>query len=211
MNEPLDMQTFDADQAEATTDPAAAGDGGSTKPSLSKANLLLATLFLAGLGGVYLLSLRGGPAEASAEQQAVKMQVEAALTAISGAPKSRKAREVVESFYRAAADRQIPLKDLSGNPFVYSPPPRLEPVKPEKPAPDQKSEEDPAARRLSEAMEKIRDVQLQSVLMGSTPTAMISNNLLTEGQTLQGWTVAEIDTRRVVLTWQGHRHVLTME
>jgi hypothetical protein len=55
-----------------------------------------------------------------------------------------------------------------------------------------------------------KGLKLQSVLSGRTPTAMISNNVLTVGQTISGWTVAEIHPRYVVLTWETHKFELRM-
>jgi len=49
------------------------------------------------------------------------------------------------------------------------------------------------------------------VLSGSSGRfATISNNLLTEGQTISGWTVSKIIPGEVVLTWRDQTHVLKM-
>jgi hypothetical protein len=40
---------------------------------------------------------------------------------------------------------------------------------------------------------------------------MISNQVLTVGQSIRGWTVVEITPRQVVLAWKSHRHILTMK
>ena len=39
--------------------------------------------------------------------------------------------------------------------------------------------------------------------------AMISNNLLREGQDIGGWTVVRIQPKEVVLGWQDKQYVLT--
>jgi len=72
--------------------------------------------------------------------------------------------------------------------------------------------EDEGAKELSEAMVAVRDLRLQSVLIGkSGATAIISNNLLSEGQTIQGWTVSKIQAREVLLVWKDQKFVLKMQ
>jgi hypothetical protein len=142
------------------------------------------------------------------------MRVDAALQQLTlgGGSKATNAKEVVESFYRAAKDRQIPLSDLEGNPFVYVPPkaPAPEPVKKEEPDKEE-APEDPQADQRAEAIRAVQDLELQSVLLGGrTRSAMISNNLLAEGQTIKGWTVSRIESRRVILTWREETYVLQM-
>ena len=57
----------------------------------------------------------------------------------------------------------------------------------------------------------VKPLVLQSVLMGTrNASAMISGNLLAEGENIQGWTLQEINPRYVVLTWKEHKHVLKL-
>jgi hypothetical protein len=201
--------------------------GAAPRPSLSqrlrsanKGNLMLAGLFVAGIATVYLMSLRHGPAKASAEQNSTEAQVNTALSMLSKASVASvdrpKAMEVVSSFYYAAKQRQIPLNKLAGNPFVFRavrpPAPTTRPVEAVKPLTP--NEEDMARdKALSEALSAARSLRLQSVLIGSSrrPTAIISNNLLTEDQMVQGWTLAKIMPREVLLTWKDQKYVLKMQ
>ncbi|HOF19416.1 MAG TPA: hypothetical protein PK082_10945, partial [Phycisphaerae bacterium] len=60
-----------------------------------------------------------------------------------------------------------------------------------------------------QALDAVRQLTLQSVLVGTHgATAMVSNNLLTEGQTISGWKVEKIRPDEVVLTWKNQKHVL---
>ena len=53
--------------------------------------------------------------------------------------------------------------------------------------------------------------ELQSVLSGAQgAVAMISGDLLTEGQDVKGWTVRSIAPREVVLAREGLEYVLQM-
>ena len=182
--------------------------------SLSKENALLAGLFAAGMIVVYLLGLRGGPAEASASQRAAERQVDSALQQLdrmlpASTSGPSKAKQVVDTFYYEARQRQIPIEQLSGNPFVFTlPAPRAEPLRTTStgtPLPKAQPEAD------GDALECVRRLSLQSVLMGTHgATAMISNNMLTEGQEIQGWTVKTILPREVILTWKDRQYVLSM-
>ena len=179
-------------------------------------NLLLAVLFVAGIGCVYLLSLRNGPATASAQQKDQELKVESVLTQIrvrsaqttgGGAVNTH---ALVDTFYYETRQRQVPAEELPGNPFEFKPPvgnPTM-PVS----APVEEGESNAVgAKRLSEAIEAVRQLKLQSVLAGAGgATAMISNNLLTEGQTIAGWTVTKIEGRQVTLTWGDQTYMLRM-
>ena len=133
----------------------------------------------------------------------------AALTEVKKGFRSASAGAIVNQFYYDSRKRQIPPGQLASNPFCMvlpqaqtaSPNPVTSVV-----APDQE------ALALSEAKENVRDLSLQSVLIGSSgATAMISNNVLTVGRQIRGWTVVEIAPRQVVLEWKSHRHILTMK
>ena len=197
------------DDGQAST---SAGTRRSRPGAMQGANLLLAALFAAGIGGVYLLSLRQGPAEASAQERQTEVQVDTALARLSaGSVAQTKAKVLVDAFYYQASQRQIPVEDLWGNPFLFTPPQRPEPTtkpadeKPKRPIPGENpSGPDP----LAEA----RKLSLQSVLMGTDGRkAMISNNLLGEGQVIRGWTVQTIESRTVVLAREGKTYILKMQ
>jgi len=183
---------------------------------LDRGNLLLAGLFAAGIACVYLLSLSGGPEKASAETQRAEKEVQVAI-AMMNDPKSLamgKAQGIVDSFYYEARQRQVPLKDLAGNPSIYREPEATEPKVIETPGgvtvPDPAVEA--ANRNAAEMMEIGRKLRLQSVLKGPGGTAaMIDNNVLTAGQTISGWTVESIQAHRVVLRWKDRTLELEME
>ena len=189
---------------------------------LSKGNLVLVALFLAGIGGVYLLSLRTGPSAASAGQKTTENRVRQALTElgdVSSGPGSGglvaggKAGEngiTVDTFYYEARQRQVPLAQLQCNPFVFSPPPSAVPVVAEKdPAPVvARPKVDVEAANAAEALNAMR---LEMAVAGERPMAMISGSIYGEGGTVGVWTVAEIRPDEVVLEWKDQRHVLRIQ
>jgi len=191
---------------------ASAGARRSRDGAMQGANLLLVALFAVGIGGVYLLSLRQGPAEASAQERQTEVQVDTALARLSATSGVQaKAKTLVDAFYYQASQRQIPVEDLWGNPFQYTPPRRPEATK----KPEDKGPKRPAAgERPSgpDPLAEARKLSLQSVLKGTDGSkAMISNNLLAEGQMIRGWTVQTIEPRKVVLTREGKTFVLKMQ
>ena len=118
-------------------------------------------------------------------------------------------RAVVNTFYYEARQRQIPLEQLSGNPFIYVPvgflksglafgQPDGNAAQAGRPTPQ-------------DTPPPVGALKLQSVLMGEGGArAMISNNMVAEGQTINGWTVKSIQSREVILTWKDRKHVMTM-
>ena len=187
-------------------------DEGASVRLLDRASLLLAGLFVAGIICMYVLSLKSGPAKASAEQLRVETQVNSALSELRntsigvGAPGGK--RDVTAVFYYEARQRQIPIASLPGNAFVFKRPSHASvafvSVKEPKPADQPRLDE-------IQALAEAKKLELQSVLAGTHgATAMISNNLLTKGQSIRGWTVEKIFPRRVVLIRNGRRYTLEM-
>jgi hypothetical protein len=178
-----------------------------------KGNLLLACLFAAGIGCVYLLRLGGGPQTASAQQQINESQVNAVLTAIGAAgAKDTSAASVVAAFYTQASQRQLPLDALGANPFIYqaSQAKVLSPAATQ-PAVSEEASAKNTAQALETQLQAAKALTLQSVLTGAAgATAVISNNLLTEGQTIRGWTISKICAKEVMLTWKDQTFVLKM-
>ena len=192
----------------------------SYKAQMTRANIILAVLFAGGVATVYGLSVRKGPAEASAEQKLAESSVDSALLRLKGGagrgPDALSARKITRDLLSNFSDRivknQIPLEKLDKNPFVFIPPETraAQPVivrtgsKP-------KVEETPEQITHKQAMERLSRLRLQSVMMGSSGSAaVISNNLLTEGQQTEGFTVKKIGSKSVVLTWRGQEFVLKM-
>lgn len=177
------------------------------KISLLNGNLGLLLMFAAGIGAIYLLSLRKGPAEASADLRTAELQVNEALArfGLQGDTNKTSASAVVASFYLQTKQRQIP---VDHNPFVFRLP--NQPVVSQEDA-DQKRADEEIEKAEAEALEDVKMLQLQSILTGANgATAMISNNLLTEGQKIQGWTVTKIEADRVILQFKERQHILRL-
>jgi hypothetical protein len=207
-----------ADDLSSAPGAAASAPGGAETrrlPSLpGGGSILLVGLFLAGIGALYLLSLRNAPAEASGEQRLVEARVESALAELDrqGRPgEAQDAADIVKRFYLDPQSRQIPRDRLRGNPFVFQPPPSARPERPAAQEVNLTPGEAREARQWQQAQAAIKRLRLQSILAGTHgKVAMISNNMLTEGQRIDGWTVVRIDRRQVTLAWKDRTHVLKM-
>jgi hypothetical protein len=192
----------------------ASGDGRrhASLRDLVSGNWLLVGLFAAGIASLYGLSLMKGPSAASAQQIEAQSSVDDALAKLNvTASGGKTTAAIVETFYCEAKYRQIPPAALKGNPFLF----RAAPPAPAA-APPPAAEAAPAAKPpdttgTSEALTAVKALRLQSVMMSSPQTAaIISDNLLTEGQVIRGWTVTQILPREVHLSWKDQTYVLKM-
>ncbi len=184
---------------------------------VSNGNLMLIGMFVVAGVAVWILRAQVGPETASAEQQQAEVKIGAALAMINGSmwgkPAEQKTESVLKSFHYKARDRQIPISNLTGNPFRFKLPKLKKPSKgPRKVTKTPTSKTRYAhEEHLARALAVVGGLKLQSVLVGpSGDMAMISGNLIAKGQEIEGWVVSEIGAREVVLTWGARKHVLYM-
>lgn len=182
---------------------------GASLGDVLRGNMLLPVLLIGGVIGVYLLSLRGGPAVASAEQKQTELRVDTMLTALSADPANgQRAEEVVRSFYCDARQRQVPRDNLRANPFVFV----IGGGEAEPGAKPSRQEHILRIEELKEARLMAEELRLQSVMRGPQgSTAVISDKLVQQGQVINGWTVETIEPRRVVLKWRDYTHELKLK
>jgi hypothetical protein len=184
------------------------------KPTMfSRNNLVLAGLFAGGIVVIAVLHFKAGPQSAAAASTANDTQMDtllATLTQVKNDCRSATASSVIHQFYYEAKQRQVPPEQLASNPFRMILPQAPPPAEVQNHSPS--AGPDPEAQALAEAQDNIRNLTLQSVLTGSAgATAIVSNEVLTVGQNVRGWTVVEIAPRQVVLQWKSHRHIMTMK
>ncbi|MGB2819394.1 MAG: hypothetical protein WBF17_00330 [Phycisphaerae bacterium] len=186
----------------------------SRSPFLTRGNLMLVAVFATGVAGLYALSLRNCPSTALADQSLAHAKVEAALDVLAATPtadeaqRQSSAKAIVNEFYTAARQRQIDVRGLKGNPFVFTPEhaPATQPAKPKvEPKPVPKVPDD-----LQRAMEAVATLKLTSVITGHSTVAMISSNVVAVGETIKGWTVIRIEPTEVELAWRDRKYVVRM-
>lgn len=182
--------------------------------SAKRSNVILAVLFVAGIVSVYGLKMYHGPAkaQASASQQAMELQVDNALkrfapSSKAGQAPAQKAKELLSDVYEQALSKQIPLAALKDNPFEFKPP-----VLPASNS-EQEGQETPKTLNQGQlVLARAQNMQLQSVILaGERSAAVISGNLVMQGQKYQEWTVSEIHRKQVVLQWKNKTFRLKMQ
>lgn len=189
------------------------------RTQMARANVMLAVLFIGGTAAVYGVVLRKRPAEAMAQDSAAEARVDTALLRIAQSPTpatpaaGRMTRELLRSFYTEISSRQIPLSDLKKDPFVFVPPRSAGTVSltQEIPAADNQRQDD-QRDTFEQAQGRFALLRLQSIMMGrGGGSAIISSNLVTVGQKIDGFTVQSITPKTVVLAWQDKTFTLKMQ
>ena len=194
--------------------------GTSYKAQMLRSNVIMGLLFAAAGGGLYFLSLQSSPAEASAEQRMLESTVDSALMRLREAPEDgggysgRITQDLLEGFSDRIIACQVPLKSLEKNPFAFvAPEGQTKAVVKTAPKRTKKPEKTPEQISREQAMARLEKLHLQSVMMGRDGggVAVISNNLLSVGQRIDGFTVERIDSNSVVLSWRSEKFTLRME
>ena len=188
------------------------------KGQMSRANLVLAVLFVAAAATVYGLSFRSAPEKASAEQRLMEAQVDAAIHRLSQdslKPRppgpGRVTRDLLRKFYDEIVERQVPLEGLRKNPFRFVAPGDVvamrEALRLPRGAPGRG---EPTTSTEDRALAIMETLRLQSVMVkpDGEEVAIISNNMVTVGQRVECFTVKKIARKSVVLTWRGKEYVL---
>lgn len=184
-------------------------------------NLVLAAMFVGGIVAVYVLKLSVKPESASAKQRQDELKVEAAIAQMAmpsaKLPKDGKTESVVDTLHNDARTRQIPAWVMTRNPFVFKVPKPKETSGHDGPVDNFAGHSSNVELARARAVSLARKLELQTILMAAKPMAMISGRAVTKGEKVNEWTVAAIESMRVVLTWQSEnkkyelKYVLTME
>jgi hypothetical protein len=190
------------------------------KTQMTRANLVLAGLFIAGAATVYGLSFGKGPSPASADQKLIESQVDAAILRMNQEAAKSAAREpgrvtqdLLKTFYDQTVERQIALEDLPKNPFRFVPPGGDSVAITENPqGSGHKPPPSPGGSDEDRAVAILESLRLQSVMVkpDGEPVAIISGNLVGVGQVVECFTVKKITQKSVVLFWRGREYLLHM-
>ena len=184
------------------------------KLKLSRTNLILIGMFAAGLGGVYLLSMRGAPEAANANDRAVEQQVSSFISEQGASPKpsaGKNTKKIVEAFYNYTSRHQVPLNELQGNPFQFRDPSATgAPAKVEKVVPT--AAELAVRKQKADIEAEFARLKLQSIMTSPRgATAIINSNFLSTGQRCGSFTVGKISAREVELKWNQDTFMLRIE
>ena len=191
---------------------AAAMDLAQPSPArFSRGTMIVMGLLLAGGASVYLMSMRSMPQVASAKDKAMEDEVEKAIATLDKQGDQAKALsqmfdnsdQVVEVFFNYPAQNQVPLDDLKKNPFLH--------LRKSKGSGDVSDADLINAREAAEAEKRhneqkkqleaaLAQLKLQTILIGEGSSAvMINNTILSEGQTVEGFSITTIKKQSVTL------------
>ncbi|HUU22840.1 MAG TPA: hypothetical protein VM389_09930 [Phycisphaerae bacterium] len=190
------------------------------KRQMNRANIIMAALFVGAGALVFLLTLRRGPAQASAEVRTLRSEVNDALKQFESSGRftalASGARvdtdQLLDKFKDQVSQRQIPASALRKDPFVFVPP--LRPQAGSAGAgqtADRTPPADPKAQSRREAQTRFEALCLQGIQRGQAGmVAIVSNNLVAPGQRIDCFTVKKIEEGSVTLVWEGEEFVLKM-
>ena len=186
---------------------------GPKKNFLNRGALIFVASCLAGVGAIYLLSLRNQPKSVSAEIQSAEAEVDATLKRLMDPAEQARAQELfqntdemVKVFYDYPTKQQVAVNDLQRDPFS-----RL--LASDKEANDEAEALQRQEKLRKELIKTSEGLDLQSVMRGlRSSQCLISGNVYREGDVVKGtFEVKTINTDHVVLTASGMTFTLKMK
>ena len=166
--------------------------------------VVLAVLFILGLMGLWFMIKKSTPQAASAaEDQTERVQIEAAITRLTGFKSEVFGRmdEIVRKFYEFSDVLQVQVSELAKNPF------RLEMflagAEEEAQPTNMVPEIDVENLWRQQIQEKAKGLELSSIMQtGRGNCCMVGSDILYEGDSVEGFKVREIGDTFVKLEWE---------
>ena len=115
--------------------------------------------------------------------------------------------DLVERFVSDVTHHQVPVTLVKKNPFML---PQYRSTEPEKPK-EVVVKVDPRIEIRKRLDKEYSQLQLQSIMQGARPVAIINGEFLRPGQTLGSFTIESISGFAVELTAEGETYTLEME
>jgi len=183
--------------------------------------LLAAVLLVA--AGVLLVMRQTGSARTTGGASSVEIQVEKALAQMTGGRvdengnlKLPSTEAVVALFADDPASKQVGLNELKFNPFALRVTTRIQRTDTDGGESQQENVADrraqqAAERRSKQLRQELKDLELQTVMNGQSPMALISGQVVREQAQLGSFTVTAIEPMAVVLTAGDNSYRLTMK
>jgi len=184
--------------------------------------VLLLVVLLVAAGALWLMR-SSGAVDVSTQMSSVELKIEQALSQLTGKPQASDSENpqelgswlgdsdrLIARFSNDGTNKQVPLERLVSNPFA---------IKRKQTAARNAGEQtevqvDPEAvkrqKRMRELRAELRALELQTVMSGRMPMAVISGRVVREGEKLGSFTVATIEPRTAILTAEGNTYRLSM-
>jgi hypothetical protein len=193
---------------------------GEGKPKVGGSTLALVGAFALGLAVIYGLGMHAKPRAASAETLARQQLVQSAITEL--LEKNGKAEQVqglfrdtdklVAMFYSYLGTDTATRPALPHDPFANDEARAvaITPSNPNAEAVAIVTTNAAEAEKLRKVAETFNSLKLQTVMLGRKPAAMINNTMLTVGNKIGEFTVADIQNDRVLLTYNASKFELKL-
>ncbi len=162
--------------------------------TLRRSTMLVAALVGIGLISLLLMIRRSAPQTASARESANDQKIESAITRLTGNRSEMAGRmdEVVKKFYEFSDVVQVKVSELAKNPFETEG------------TPDQAVVVDNSAGQADLLrLQRARSLKLVSIMRsgGQGACCMINDQVLQQGDIIEGFKIAEIGNNSVLLVW----------
>lgn len=198
-------------------DPGAGSAGNSV---ISQGTLLIIVAFVVAAGSLLIMRQQRADPESTAGKE-VEAKIEEALAKLSkpGAMAEndmlrkenintlfRDTNAVVAMFTSDVTQQQVPVEFLKKNPF------QIAITRPVEMAANPVANNEAQRQKKLEALRlELKDLELQSIMQGRVPVAVINGQLMQSGQKLGNFVIKEINGLNVVLEGDGERFTLTMQ
>lgn len=190
---------------------------------LGRTTLLLLVVVIVAGGTLLIMRQTQSEFAVSDAAKAIEDKVELAMSRLAGAPdaeqvaasllpdaESRNVNQVVAMFEGDPAQSQVPLPFLQKNPFVEKeeklpPPVKAAPKTAARPVRDNK------AARIADLRKQLEAMNVQTIIQGKNPMAIINGEIVKTGHDLGPFTVTGIDGRDVRLVSGDLKFILRMQ
>jgi len=195
----------------------------SNRKFLSQGTMLILIVFVIAAGTLYGMRLSNhidGPSAHIKTMEAKVDQALAKLSAPQGLAKNDALQpanikklfedtdQIVSMFSADLTQRQVPIRFVKKNPFVL---PVFQSVREESDAYDAEDSAKAEQKRIRMLKQELGHYELQSIMQGSRPVAVINGELVQPGQRIGSFKLIAIHNRSVELQNGGTNFTLTME
>lgn len=178
------------------------------KTPVNRSSFVLFGIIILGLAGYYFMYVRSGPSSAKgANAEAVAADKTITQFLNSGDENRKMMQDLIKStekfvaqFKQSANVPQVPVEELSTNPFEFGTPKADSP------------KDDTSGRRKEALLAEANDLKIQSIMhSGAHKTCMINNTMYTEHQQIGSFTIDAINPSDIILRSGNFRCRLRME
>ncbi len=164
------------------------------RQTLRRSTMLVAVLVGIGVVSLLLMIRRSAPQAASAKETASDQKIASAISRLTGGRAEMAGRmdEIVKKFYEFSDVVQVKVNELTKNPFEA-----------QGALPDLTALDNSAGQADLLRLQRARSLKLVSIMRipGQGTCCMINDQILRQGDVIEGFKIAEIGNNSVTLAW----------